>query len=376
MTPHRQHVRRHARRALLWGVTGFVIAQLSMALLMDYAWPQLRDPYYAFKVDKLRQRQRDVARGPRGKTATPPTVVMLGSSRAAMGLQALRLEEQLRHELGQPVVVFNFGTPATGPILEYLYLRRLLRDGIRPSLLLVEVLVPQFATTGLGPVESVLLPTNRLWWHELEQLERLGWSMSERRREWPMTWVVPSYCQRFALVSWLAPTWLSWRQRQDWGRGGDACGWVPMAGQQRTAESARRALERAEQEYATALRYFALDPVAANATRALLSLCQQEDIPVALVWMPEGAPFRSWYSASCRRQMQAFLSQMQAEYPVTLIDAQCWQADDDFHDAHHLLRDGAARFTERLGREYVLPLLANDPKLGARWTQAPRAPLQ
>ncbi len=65
---------------------------------------------------------------------------MLGSSRTCHGLAADELHERLSRELGRPVSVVNAGLPGSGPFTELLLWRRLRRDGVRPDLLLVEVL--------------------------------------------------------------------------------------------------------------------------------------------------------------------------------------------------------------------------------------------
>src|SRR5262249_40283015 len=103
----------------------------------------------------------------------PRLVLMLGSSRTALGVRGQQMERQLREALDFPVVVFNFGIPAAGPLTELLTLKRLLREGLRPDLLLIEVLPPQLA--GQAPVaggELAWLPVSRLKLVDLALLER------------------------------------------------------------------------------------------------------------------------------------------------------------------------------------------------------------
>ena len=50
-----------------------------------------------------------------------------------------------------------------------------------------------------------------------------------------------------------------------------------------------------------------------------------------------------------------------------MIDAREWVPDVGFSDGHHLLPAGATTFTDRLGREALIPLLRNDsPQLLTR----------
>src|SRR5262245_35163644 len=123
-----------SRRALVAALLGFVLIQaaLSAKVLRD---PLLRrDDLWQRKL--LRHRQR---------TAAEPgalVVAQVGSSRTAVGLCGEESEAWLRRRLERPVLVFNFGQPGAGPIATLLGVRRLLDDGVRPDLLLVEVFPP------------------------------------------------------------------------------------------------------------------------------------------------------------------------------------------------------------------------------------------
>jgi hypothetical protein len=55
--------------------------------------------------------------------------------------------------------------------------------------------------------------------------------------------------------------------------------------------------------------------------------------------------------------MQNYLHGLGREFGLPLIDARTWVPDEEFRDAHHLLCPGAERFTDRLGKEALLPML-------------------
>jgi len=75
------------------------------------------------------------------------------------------------------------------------------------------------------------------------------------------------------------------------------------------------------------------------------------------VLMPEGPTFRGWYSPETLHDVQVWITQLGRENAAPVIDAREWMPEDDFGDSNHLLSGGADKFTERLGREYILPLL-------------------
>ena len=131
-------------------------------------------------------------------------------------------------------------------------------------------------------------------------------------------------------------------------------------------EPARRraALRKAHDEYAEILRYPFLSGSCTQALRQTLEMCRREHIRAALVLMPEGSLFRSWYAPETLRQLYAFLWKLSGECQVPLIDAREWVEDSGFSDSHHLLPPGAAAFSHRLGREVILPLLQADRRPG------------
>ena len=80
-------------------------------------------------------------------------------------------------------------------------------------------------------------------------------------------------------------------------------------------------------------------------------------MPAALVLMPEGPSFRALYPARAWPEVRAWVGSLSARQAAPLVDARAWLPEEEFLDSHHLLPGGAARFTRRLGREFLLPLL-------------------
>jgi hypothetical protein len=55
----RRRQTRHSRGDLLWGLTLFVVAQLGLAMAIECWLPQLCDPYYGYRKQKLLSRMHD-----------------------------------------------------------------------------------------------------------------------------------------------------------------------------------------------------------------------------------------------------------------------------------------------------------------------------
>src|SRR5205085_3265632 len=129
--------------------------------------PELRDPYYGYKARQLIGRAV-------GNPERPFTVLMIGSSRTAFGLQGSRLEERFAAELRRPVVAFNFGVPGAGPVMQLLHYQRLRAAGVRPDLLLIELLPPLLDGKRGEAWEYHWLMASRLRRDELAVVQRYG----------------------------------------------------------------------------------------------------------------------------------------------------------------------------------------------------------
>ena len=348
----RTTARGRARAALLSALSLFALAQLVLALQVA----AVRDLPYWYKMDRLKRRSTAPGR--------PLTVVVLGSSRTLHGLQAASLEAPLSRRLGRPVVVFNFGLVGAGPLRELLTLRRLLADGVRPDLVLVEVLPPLLA--GQVPFLEVRLvqdPVCRLRAQDLDPVERYGGPPpGELRRAWAATWLLPCYYHRLTLVSRVFPSLLPLSHRLDGFRGLNGSGDAAPLYQ---AEQRSKALAVAEQEYRLWLNGFRLGGFGPRALEEILQTCRRERIAAALVVMPEGPVFRSWYQGQSWQEINEFLDGLSRRTGAPLFSARDWFGEDDFVDSHHMLHQGSARFTERLGRELIAPLLSRRREKGA-----------
>lgn len=124
-----------------------------------------------------------------------------------------------------------------------------------------------------------------------------------------------------------------------------------MPVQVRTPERYQAALNTARREYAAELSDFELGGPSCQALREMLEICRAEDMPVALVLMPEGDEFRSWYPPGAWDQIDAFLKGLSDEFSVALINGREWIGEDDFLDSHHLLVPGADRFSRLLAQQ-------------------------
>src|SRR5205807_756932 len=115
--------------ALPWAIGAFLLGQ-ALLLWAFYGWhPEAHDPEYGGKLRRLRAL---IAAKP-----TAPLIVVLGSSRVAMGFRPDAIAG-VRAADGREPIVFDYSSDGSAPILQLLCVRRLLDDGIKPDWVVVE----------------------------------------------------------------------------------------------------------------------------------------------------------------------------------------------------------------------------------------------
>lgn len=338
--------RRKAAVSVGVGVVAAVLLQLGLGVAAELSL-YLRDPGYADKEVRLR---KQFAAHPGA-----PSVVMLGTSRTGYGFYSARVREQLAAELGRDAMAFNYGIPASGPVTHLTYLRRLLDAGLRPDLLLVEVLPPTLAELDDGPLEARFLFADRLRRGEVEPVIGYGFPAEKSRRDWRRSVTVPWYQLRFPIMGRVHPSALPWHLRYDWSRTEDPAGWSTPVVTDLTPAKQEEGLTRAAGEYRAILADMHPTGGGARALADLLALCRERQVSVMLVLMPESDGFRALYPPATTARLYAFLAALQTEYGAPLVDARGWLPAAAFTDGHHMLRPGAEAFSDRLVREAVLP---------------------
>jgi hypothetical protein len=336
---------------VLLGLALFVLTQVVLVPATLLEWLPLRDPDHAHKVHLLRRRLET----PVG-SVRPLSVVQIGSSRTVYGLRGQVAEPWLAERLKRPVVLFNMGFHAAGPMLNRLNLERLFNSGVRPDLVLVEVLPALLTQQSLiGELLPARVSASRLCHDEMRLLGRLAArERPDLDQEWWSCQVAPWSTYRFSILTMAAPNLIGPQVRTNNYSGADASGWIPLP--RRSAVAEQRALARAEFEYRAGLQAFRLSPRILGTVRETLVRCRQEGARAAMVLMPEGPTFRGWYPAAVRRAIDEALTGLSRECDAPLLDLRECVGADGFMDSHHLYPESAAVYTRRLAQR-IEPLL-------------------
>ncbi|HEV7224494.1 MAG TPA: hypothetical protein VGN42_17430 [Pirellulales bacterium] len=359
----RRRLARRSYRSLLCGLASFALLQAALSVAIDRWLPVLRDPEYGHKLARLCARRRE--------QPDRPLVLVLGSSRSAMGLRPEALSAALDSPGAAPLV-FNFGMTGYGPLQELALFHRLLRTGIRPERVLIEV-HPLLLHQEHGYGEESWLSVSSLEWGDVSRLTRYLSHPDEVRRKWFESRLAPWYSRRFMILDQFAPRWVAPESRQNAWTLLDPQGWLPHHRLTVTAEEYRQGQDHARREYGPALKDFRVTPLADRALRELLDACAKESIPAALFVMPEGSEFRGWYAPSARQEIDEYLAGLGRQYGCPCYDATSWCSDEEFWDGHHLLPGGAARFSARFGRDALAPFLREKARASEAVAKRPPA---
>src|SRR5262249_3023278 len=159
------------------------------------------------------------------------------------------------------------------------------------------------------------------WPEELSTLDRYGCPSRDFHRTCWVSWCAPWYYQRFSLMNRVAPLWLPVHLRLGDPEGHDGLGWNRKFFVGATPELRRESLKRTHEEFFFYFLGFQPTGPSARALRDMLESCRADGLTVALVMMPEGPAFRSWYPPFAREQINALVDELSREFNFPVIDA-------------------------------------------------------
>jgi hypothetical protein len=337
------------RKDVVWCLLGVGLVQLALAVGIDQFWPAIRDPEY----DDLERMVRSSQAAAPGR----PLVLAFGSSRTKLALNAGLLNNPT--DASAPLVL-NCAALGSGPLRNGIVMTRMLRAGIRPQYVFIEIIPMALSIRDGAPIEERLLPAERVTAPEAMHLWR---NFSEPYRllyPWLRARTLPVRFHNAELRQALKVDLPAGaRSRHELAR--DNFGWGGQATTAFSHEQMKQSTDIALAGYSAALRQPDLAPGTLRALAEILELCEREHIPATIVVPPEGALFRSFAPAVAQVHMDAIRS-LASGFGVPLIDARAWVDDDGFFDGHHTLGRGANQFTERFRREVLEPTLSAIPR--------------
>jgi hypothetical protein len=347
-------------KSLIWALLSFAALQTAFAIAVDRWWPTLRHPEFGRKLAML-EAQASEHRG-------APLLLALGTSRTAFGFCASGdgLSEAWQ---------FNFGLTGIGPVQELVCLDQVLRIGIRPSRLLIEV-HPAFLHQTADWCETKAVDVRKLDRHGLEIMCRYAFEPYELALRWARSRLAPCYSLRVAILARVAPDWLDEVATRDERMlvETDVYGWSRFPVRPADEADRRRLGRWCADLYTGPLTDFQVTDGPRRAIAEMLAICRRERIDAAVVLMPEGKMFRKRYPDKALARLDAYLAELHQDSLVRVFDCRRWCDDVQFCDGQHLLPEGALAFTNRLHTDLLAPWLAEVARPATELARRPGSP--
>jgi hypothetical protein len=345
------------KRAIVWTVLFFLVAQMGLSIYLNRQRPELRDPAFGFRLQTLQQRLKD--------DPDSLLVLVLGSSRAMNGLAPLHMPIQLDRN-GNKLLIYNFALPGSGSIRELMTLRRLRAAGIKPNCVLIETWPVLWSEDGAF-AERPLVAADELRWSDWTVLSHALPGKLELFARTLKGNLIPLVSYRSRLLHAGARGLLPHemdrgltREDADW-TCADGTGWLPYRKLPADADALRREVQKGLLVAAPLLHPLRISPDYDRALNDLLDDCRDSGIKTALFLMPEHSECRHWYTPQTHVIVRAYLRQLSEKYACPILDARDWATDDSFADFCHLAPWGVPSFSRRFAEEALRPWLLGEP---------------
>lgn len=358
--PRRRQQSRQARSALGLGLLTLGVLQGLLFLQLNFGDWRYQDRTYEVRLSRVRGRLSN------DQDQSPSLALFLGSSAVVYGVKGPTFEKEMSAALGRPWLCCNVAALASGPLLEMIYLERVLDEGIRPQLVVAELHPVSVTSNVLDTLGILRRSSERFGNQDLERLEACGMpGIEDCRRHRLRDLLFPFYGHRFALLAAHAERFVPPDRIDSWAQVvGDDTGWVRLPECPKQEHDAR--WKKMGKMYADNLDTLRIIPAEHNAIRQLLRRCQRDDIAVAILVSPWASEFdTSWWSKKARQQFAEILDGIGRDFSVPIIDARNWMADDYYYDPVHLGAEGADQYTRKLVRECLVPLCRQPPSAPA-----------
>lgn len=353
---HRLTRRKKARRTVLLGLFWFVTVIFAFDYRQDDVIPHVRDPEYARRAMRWHARSAE--------QPNRPVVLVLGSSRVAMGVRSAAWEE-VRPAGDAAPMILNMSAAGHGPVGQLMFFKRILAEGPPPDAILLEFWPPFLRSDGeftdeartdwlrLGPGDHAIVS---------EYFENSQGVLKASRN----ARLNPFYEYRYKILNQINARWIQWKHRQEalW-QNIDAWGWLPGIPDDPSAYNRGLRMTKCYETYYQKLfNGFTFGPTSDRAFREIIALARERGIRVGLVYLPESEDFRAWYPPEVKRGADEYLARLTSEMHVPVIDARAWLPNDATCDGFHLFKPYAAEFSRRLGPEVmaIFPGLTRRPQ--------------
>jgi hypothetical protein len=321
-TAKRSPARRRARFAVALVPAAFVFVLASAWAAAEAITPEITDTDYYLRLRMIRAATAE--------HPDRPLALVVGSSRMVWGFRPEVLPDE---PAPGEVYWLNAAHVGSGPSHTRLTLHRLLRDGVRPAVVVIELMPTFFAKENnrfiAGHFAAAEMPLMRPYADK--PLDYDYHFLSHRLSRAPD---IARVTDPFAGYPTPLP------------RGGHPHCEATIS----PAERAKRTAAACGANFGP-LQHMNVRPGADLALRDAIREATAHGIRVVLLRSPEGPTFRSWYKPDAQDRFDDYVARVSRETGVPVLDARLWLDEEDFYDSHHALKPGAEKFTVRFAKE-------------------------
>lgn len=338
MIRRKSHFIRARIATLRWFVGLFLFFFAYWWVMSNYIIRDFWDPQYAMKEESLRTRLKEYP--------GHPLWLIMGTSHVERGLRLDILEAGLKEK--DAPLFYNFGLGAAGLFRQYICLKRLVEDGIKPRRVVVEIVGATMSRElfAMADVPHLLVRARRdefqdyLDYSTQPEVFRSVWE----RSRWDPTYKYGMRTPNQTLAWRLIPLpGISMLEKQPY----DKWGWYPEKPAPIPEPEYQGHFELARGQFADKFENFEISKNTDHALKQIIELCKKEGIDLTFVRMPEWRDFQAFYTPESNLIIDQYLTKLSADYQVPIINARDWMEKVDYTDGHHLNATGAEKFTRR-----------------------------
>lgn len=312
-------------------------AEITAGILIDHAPLKIRFPPLAKILDSVRQLE------------PPNKILFFGSSRFGNDVSAEAVTEVLREsKTADGFTVFNAAIAAGDPVVMAFETDKLLAAGIRPSMVVIEILPEVLSRRNLWL--NYHLGRQFRWpdvWNSLPDVYLAGTLYVAVATRFNAVYTFRSEFQHWALDA------LKLRFRSSTFNDENA---------QKRAKRAQIAdldiLQRGASFGRKNVRGYEIGGLNARALIRMIERYSKLGTTIVLIAPPVSSPYRTAYGSPVDAVYLAYMQRLGKSYGTYFFDYRHRLADDHFWTPYYTNTDGKLHFSRLLAREVIVPLIA------------------
>jgi hypothetical protein len=331
------------RRALLWGGVIFCAAQLATGVLLDFAWSYLRFPGLTQTLAVLRDLPRS------------PDVLCLGSSRLGTAFREQVIEAGVQGITGHAeFVAFNAGQDGADLAAIDLTLERILGQGMRPTVVVLEVCPETLAERNFWLAYEI--ERQWTWWDAAARFPDA--CRSRGTGHLLQSRLLPLYHYRHAIRGEICARLglPAADDAQDGPRASPHSGLEWKSYMQQQAEDPTPVPVRIQNQlgcFRKWLRDYRVGGHSVSAFERLVARCRENDVAVVLVAPPLCSQHCRLYSPTTEAAFLDYVGHAAKRHGCQFVDYRGRLPDDMFQDCHHVAWEGGQTFSRQLASEVL-----------------------